>query len=61
MSQIKKKLTDKNKSVEFDTEIEYQDSNKPNSTPSEPARTTSKPSAINKEKVNQAGAVKKSV
>ncbi|MBC7427755.1 MAG: hypothetical protein H7336_04025 [Bacteriovorax sp.] len=61
MTQIKKNLTDKNKSAEFDTEIEYKDLSRPNSKASEPAPTSSKPSAINKEKVNHAGAVKKKV
>ncbi|MBC7711878.1 MAG: hypothetical protein H7177_00965 [Rhizobacter sp.] len=59
--QIKKNLTDKNKSAEFETEIEYQDTKQPNARPSEPAKTKSSPSSINKEKVNHAGAVKKNV
>ena len=59
---IKKNLTDKNKNAEFETEIEYQDKRQPDTRPSEPARSTSgKPSAINKEKINHSGAVKKKV
>lgn len=58
----KKNITDKNKSAEFETEILYQDKRQPNAKPSEPARSTSgKPSAINKEKVSQSGAVNKKV
>ena len=61
-SQTKKNITEKNKSAEFETEIEYQDKRQPNARPSEPARSTSsKPSAINKEKVSQSGAVNKKV
>lgn len=63
MTEINKKnITDKNKSAEFDTEIEYQDKRQPNARPSEPARaTSSKPSAVNKEKVSQSGDVNKKV
>ncbi len=62
MATIKKNLTDKNKSAEFDTEIEYQDKQRPDTRASEPARaTSSKPSAINKEKVSRSGEVNKKV
>ena len=62
MAAIKKNLTDKNKNAEFETEIEYQDKSRPENRPSEPARaTSSKPSAINKEKVGQSGALNKKV
>lgn len=62
MATNKKNIADKNKNTEFETEIEYQDKRQPNARPSEPARaTSSKPSAINKEKVSQSGAVNKKV